>query len=73
MKLNSFSANLKELLDSSELTQKEIAEKLNTIQQTISRWLHGTNEPSFDTLMKICYYLDTTPNEILGYDENFEL
>ena len=51
------------------MPQSELALKLQTTQQTVSRWLKGINEPDLDTLLKICLYLNETPNSLLGYDE----
>ena len=51
------------------MAQSELALKLQTTQQTVSRWLKGINEPDLDTLLKICLYLNETPNSLLGYDE----
>ena len=49
------------------MAQSELALKLQTTQQTVSRWLKGINEPDLDTLLKICF--NETPNSLLGYDE----
>lgn len=67
--LSRFPENLKKALTVNKMTQQTLAKKLGTTQQTVSRWLHGINEPDFQTLLKICVCLDETPNELLGYDE----
>lgn len=64
-----FAENLRNILNAHKMTQKELAERLNTTQQTISRWLKAVNEPDLETLLQLCLYLDETPNSILGYDE----
>ena len=69
MKILTFSEHLKEALTENELTQREIAEKIGTTQQTISRWLKGINEPDLETLLHLCFILRETPNSILGYDD----
>ncbi|MFQ9423056.1 MAG: helix-turn-helix transcriptional regulator [Christensenellaceae bacterium] len=69
MKLSKFSENLRQALQGSHMAQSELALKLQTTQQTVSRWLKGINEPDLDTLLKICLYLNETPNSLLGYDE----
>ena len=63
-----FSENLKAAMQVNGLTQKALAEKLNTTQQTVSRWLCGINEPDFETLFAICAILHESPNDLLGYD-----
>lgn len=70
MKLNKFSERLKDAMNHNELNQRMLAERLNTTQQTISRWLQGANEPDFDTLLRICKCLEESPNYFLGYDEH---
>lgn len=69
MKLLKFAQNLQEALNNHEMTQKDLAEQLSTTQQTVSRWIKGINEPDLATLLEICYFLDETPNSILGYDD----
>lgn len=68
MNLSKFAENLRIALKSNNLTQKELANKLGTTQQTVSRWLLGINEPDFNTLIEICIYLNETPDSMLGFD-----
>lgn len=70
MKELKFPDNLKALLTENCKTQRELANYLGTTQQTVSRWLTGVNEPNLSTLLKICEFLNDTPNSILGFDEN---
>ena len=65
-----FSHNLKTALSNNRKTQKELADYLGTTQQTVSRWLTGINEPDFTTLLKICIFLNETPNTILGFNDD---
>lgn len=69
MKTLNFANNLKTSLTLNNKTQKELADFLGTTQQTVSRWISAVNEPDFATLLKICAFLNETPNSILGYDE----
>lgn len=69
MKLLKFSENLKTALAVNNKTQKELATYIGTTQQTVSRWLSGINEPDFSTLLKICIFLNETPNSLLGFDD----
>ena len=64
-----FTKNLQLALTAKGMTQQELANKLNTTQATINRWIKGVNEPNLTTLLEICTLLDETPNSILGYDE----
>lgn len=64
-----FADNLKQLLEANSMKQKELAEKLGTTQQTVSRWINKTNQPDFETLFEICKIFGETPNSLLGFDE----
>ncbi len=69
MKRLKFSENLREALAVHKMTQQDLANRIGTTQQTVSRWLKGVNEPDLTTLMDICLYLGETPNSLLGYDD----
>lgn len=64
-----FSNELCNLMKSLNVTQTAFAKQLGTTQQTVSRWLKGINQPDFEMLFEICKILDTTPNEILGWED----
>ena len=70
MLLYLFPVKLKELLRDNNISQKQLADELNTSQPTVNRWIKGENEPSLKTLVKICEILNTTPNYILGYNDS---
>lgn len=69
MKNLTFKENLNAAMKLNKLTQKQLAERLGTTQQTVSRWLNGKNEPDFSTLLKICSILNETPNSLLGLED----
>lgn len=69
MKEVKFAINLKNVLAAENKTQQQLAEYIGTTQQTVSRWISGKNEPDLDTLLKICKYLNETPNSILGFED----
>lgn len=70
MKLYKFPIKLKELMTLHNVSQKQLADDLHTSQPTINRWLKGENEPSLQMLVSICVRLETTPNYILGYEDD---
>ena len=49
-----FSENLRELRQSSKISQKVLAQMLGVDQRTISAWEKGVCEPNFETLAKLC-------------------
>ncbi|MBR5292695.1 MAG: helix-turn-helix transcriptional regulator [Clostridia bacterium] len=69
--------NLKNLRKAKGLSQEELAQKLNVVRQTISKWEKGTSVPDSEMLIKIAEELDTSVNILLGEtvtpDESAEL
>ena len=63
---NKFSENLKNLRMEANLSQKDIADKLNVSFKTISHWESGYSEPCIEVLLQL--------KEILGatYEDLFE-
>jgi len=60
---------MESLLKSKGITQRELAEKLDVSEVTVSRWMtDGANgrNPSVQTLQKIAEILETTPDYLLG-------
>ncbi|MFI3251602.1 MAG: helix-turn-helix transcriptional regulator [bacterium] len=53
------------LRESNNLTQQELAEKLNYTAQAISKWENGTSEPKLDTLREIANVFNVTLSELL--------
>lgn len=48
------------------ISQKELAQKLNVKQQTISRYVNGEREPDIDILIVISKYFDITVDQLVG-------
>lgn len=49
-------------------SQKELAKKLDVGLSTYGKYERDEYQPKFETLLKICHYLQVTPNELLGYE-----
>lgn len=47
------------------MTQKELAQKLNVKQTAVSYWETDKREPDFDTIKRICDIFSITYNELL--------
>jgi len=58
--------NIRVLRKSKELSQEELAAKLNVVRQTISKWEKGTSVPDAEMIIKIAEALGTTVNTLLG-------
>ncbi len=61
-----FSKIFRELRLEKNLTQSEIAAKLNMTQTTISSWEKGKREPTMDGLLNIAALYDVSTDYLLG-------
>ena len=52
------------------LTQEELAEKLNVSNKSVSRWENGKNMPDYSVLNDLCNILDININELLSGEKN---
>lgn len=52
------------------LTQEELAEKLNVSNKSISRWENGKNMPDYSILKDLCSVLDISINELLSGEKD---
>ncbi len=60
---------LREAIESSSISKKELADKLGVNPSTISRYLHDDKFPSLDTLANLCMILDISADYILCLKE----
>lgn len=56
---------LYELRRKKNLSQEEMAEKLNVSRQTISKWETNQSQPDFDKIIPICQLYDISSEELL--------
>lgn len=61
--------NIKELRKANNLTQKEFAEKLNVVRQTVSKWEKGISVPDADMLILISQKFNVSVNSLLDIPE----
>jgi transcriptional regulator with XRE-family HTH domain len=54
-----------ELRKAKNLTQDDVAEKLNVTRQTISKWETNQSTPEFDKILPLCELYGISPNELL--------
>lgn len=66
-----FASNFKFLLNEKGLTQNQIALKLNTTQQTVSRWINGLNEPDYSILVSLANILNVSLDYLLGRENDY--
>ncbi len=65
-----FSKRLKELRESRNMYQKELAYELNVTVQTISGWEIDRTTPDYETLIKIANFFNVSIDFLLGNEEN---
>lgn len=64
-----FSKRLYELRTSANLTQLQLAQKLEVSKQNISDWENGKSETSFSMLIRIAKFFNVSTDYILGLEE----
>ena len=69
--------NIKNLRKNKGYTQEELANKLNVVRQTISKWEKGYSVPDAELLKKLAEVLETDVSQLLGStieaDANFDV
>lgn len=60
---------IKELRESFNLSQRELAAKVQTSQANLSRWEQGLNEPSILECWKLATFFDVTIDYLCGKEE----
>lgn len=67
---------VKQLMEAQHLNQKQLAEKANITEASLSKYLKGTREPRNDVVFNIAKSLNVTVDYLLGNDNpnvgNFE-
>jgi len=64
-----FEVRLRELRKEKGITQKELANAINTTDDSVYSWEKGRSQPSIDSIRKICKYFDITSDYLLGLEE----
>ena len=60
------SDNIKTLRKSKGLTQEELANRINVVRQTVSKWEKGYSVPDAEMRKKIAEVLETDVSQLLG-------
>lgn len=58
--------NLRNVRKQKGLSQQELANRLNVVRQTVSKWEKGLSVPDADMLVKIAEILEVSVEELLG-------
>jgi len=57
---------LKELRQEKSMTLKQVASGISIPLQTYAGYEHGTRQPPFETLKKLCDFFDVSADYLLG-------
>jgi len=60
--------NLKKLRKENNLSQEELAEKLNVSRQSVSKWEQGITYPEMDKMLEICKLFNLNIDDLLNGD-----
>lgn len=63
------SNKLKQLRNTTKLTQAEFAKKINVARTTYAMYEQGHRDPDYETLVRIADFFDVTTDYLLGRDE----
>ena len=66
IRIEEIQKRLREAIQYSHISQKELAEKLGINPSTVSKYMRLDKFPSIDTFANICEILDVSADEILG-------
>ncbi|MBR4040236.1 MAG: helix-turn-helix transcriptional regulator [Clostridia bacterium] len=64
-----FGERLKEFRILKGISQKELGKRFGVSKQTVSNWENENATPSLDMFQNLVRYFNTTPNQMLGYDQ----
>lgn len=66
----SFGSNLRTLIEERDMTQKELAIRLNIAPSTMGSYVQNTREPDFETLKSIAKFFNVSIDYLLDYSSN---
>ena len=64
-----FNKRLREARLEKGLRQLDVANAMGLTLRAICNYEAGTREPSIEMLVKLCIFLETTPNALLGFED----
>lgn len=68
--MSDLNENIKNFRTWRGINQEDLANLLGKTKSVISNWERGANAPDPDSIESLCKYLDVTPNQIFGWEEN---
>lgn len=62
-----FGDKLRNLIEEKDITQKELASRLNIAPSTVSSYVQNTREPDFETLKSIARFFEVSTDYLLDF------
>ncbi|MCB7129546.1 MAG: helix-turn-helix transcriptional regulator, partial [Candidatus Brocadiales bacterium] len=66
--MQNFGKKLRERARQLNLADAEVARRAGLSERRYGHYVTGRNEPNLETLVRICTVLETTPNDLLGFE-----
>lgn len=66
---NLIASNISKLMETRNVTQKELADYIGVSQASVSTWVLGIKTPRLDKIEKICKFFDISPACLIGLEE----
>lgn len=63
-----FAKQFKDLIDKRGLTQRSVAERINTTETTVSRYVSGDRTPNIETAVELASVLGVSLDVLVGYE-----
>lgn len=60
---------IKKLMVTENISQRELAKRINVSSSAVCAWLSGKKEPSIESLWKLANYFDETVDYLIGRTE----
>ena len=67
--MNNFSSNLRQLRTNKNISQKQLAEILNTTNSSICDWETGRSEPNIENIIKLARFFEISTDALLGLED----
>lgn len=64
-----FSIRLRELRTERKLSMKQLSQKIDTTDATISNWENGVNEPKISYLIRLAKFFNVSSDYLLGLED----
>ena len=64
--MNNLSKNLKKIRKDNNLSQEQLADKLQVSRQAISKWESGSAYPEMEKILQICKEFDVNIDDLLN-------